>query len=183
MPKTKEEIKASTLCKTENSFLKHTPDDSHNVAIYIHAATLSNNSLYSFELQESELKRYISVHPLWNLIKVYKDSGKDRSERKKMIAECNDTQVDMILVKSISRISRSLTESIEIIRQFRTHGIGFYCITEDLYTIDPHIDQYIQLAEMLATEESRKKSAHICGHLPFYRNLFTPEDTDQRNED
>lgn len=166
MSKSKDEIRAAYRNTSYAVFPKHIPDGSHNVVGYMHVAVPSDNSTYSFELQESYLRKHISEHPTWNLFKVYRDAGKDRSAFDHMIEECQSNHVDLIVVKSISRISRDLIQAVEIISQFKDYGISFYFINEDLYTLDPQSDNYVQLFEALALEESRHKSAHICPHDP-----------------
>lgn len=182
MSKSKDEIRTTYQNVSELNAPKHMPDGSHNVAGYMHVAVPSDNSTYSFELQESYLRRYISEHPAWNLVKIYRDAGKDRSTFDHMIEECQRNHVDLILVKSLSRISRNLITCVETIRQFRKYGLGFYFINEDLYTLDPQSDNYVQLFEAMALEESRHKSAHICTHVPNHNrfetiseNMHTPD--------
>ena len=166
MSKSKDEIRAAYRNTSYAVFPKHIPDGSHNVAGYMHTAFPSDDSVYSFELQESILKKFISEHPSWNLVKIYRDAGKDLSTFDHMIEECQRNHVDLILVKSLSRISRNLITCVETIRQFREYGLGFYFINEDLYTLDLQSDNYVQLFEALALEESRHKSAHIYPHDP-----------------
>lgn len=172
MSKSKDEIRAAYRNTSDAVFPKHIPDGSHNVAGYMHVAVLSNNSTYSFELQESYLRKYISDHPTWNLVKIYRDIGKDRSAFDQMIEECRSSHIDLILVKSLSRISRNLITCVETIRQLREYGLAFYSINEDLYTLDPQSDNYVQLFETLALEESRHKSAHICTHVPNHNGFY-----------
>lgn len=172
MSMSKDEIRSVYQNAPEPATPKQIPDGSHNVAGYMHIATLSDNSTYSFELQESFLKKYISMHPSWNLLKIYRDTGNDRSALEQMIEESQTMRIDLILVKNISRLSRDLVKSIEIIRQFKNYGIGVYSVDEDLYTLDPESDTYMQLFETIAIEESRHKSAHICTHVPNHNGFY-----------
>ena len=98
-------------------------------AAYCRVSTLQENQEDSFEVQRDYYKAYISGDPHMILAGVYGDHGcsglsaKKRPEFGRMISDCMDGKIDVVLTKSISRFARSLKDCVDSVRLLKTRGI------------------------------------------------------------
>lgn len=78
------------------------------VAIYCRVSTTHESQDESLDIQINTLKQYVTYNPKWMLYEVYKDkdSGGNvaRPGFQKMIFDCYENRVDIVLVKTISRL-------------------------------------------------------------------------------
>lgn len=83
----------------------------------------------------------ISENPDWIFAGVFSDVGKSGLRREgrigldKMLKKASKDEIDYILVKSISRLSRDIVDVLEIIRCLRERGINMHFETEKLDSI------------------------------------------------
>lgn len=78
-----------------------------------------------------------------------------------MLEKAYKGQIDYILVKSISRLSRDTLELLKIIRALRERGVNMYFETENLDSIKLENEFEITLRSILAQEESKNTSKNI----------------------
>ncbi|WP_336512992.1 recombinase family protein [Clostridium sp. Cult2] len=89
---------------------------------------------------------------------VFYDVGKSGLRREgrigldKMLKKASKGEIDYILVKSISRLSRDIVDVLEIIRCLRERGINMHFETEKLDSIKLENELEITLRSMLAQE-------------------------------
>lgn len=69
-----------------------------------------------------------------------------------MLKKASKGEIDYILVKSISRLSRDIVDVLEIIRCLRERGINMHFETEKLDSIKLENELEITLRSMLAQE-------------------------------
>ena len=80
------------------------------VAAYCRVSTKQEEQLNSYETQVRYYTDRINREPGWKLAGIYADKGitgtsmKKRDEFNKLICQCKRGKVDMIIVKSISRV-------------------------------------------------------------------------------
>ena len=81
------------------------------VVAYCRVSTKQEEQLNSYETQRAAYIDMISKNPDWRLVKIFADKGitgtsvKNRDEFNKMIKLCKQGKVDMIITKSIKRLS------------------------------------------------------------------------------
>lgn len=137
------------------------------VAAYCRVSTLSKVQRESLEWQIEHYRNLISDNPDWILAGVFYDVGKSglrkegRLGLKEMLTKAYKGQIDYILVKSISRLSRDTLELLKIIRALRERGINMHFETENLDSIKLENELKITLRSMLAQEESKNTSENI----------------------
>ncbi len=82
---------------------------------------------------------------------------------KDMLTACQKGKIDLILVKSVSRFSRNIMESLETVRMLKAHGVGVIFEKENIDTRmesgELHVTVFNELARM--ESESLEKS-HGC---------------------
>ena len=82
------------------------------VAAYCRVSTDSDEQESSYETQIQHYTSFINSHQDWVLAGIYADDGisgmntKKRDEFQRMINDCNDGKIDMVITKSISRFAR-----------------------------------------------------------------------------
>lgn len=109
-------------------------------AIYARVSTLrqveEGNSL---QAQIDKAKTYIEMKD-YELFDVYTDEGisgksvKDRDELHRMLKECNENKIDIVIVWKFSRLGRNQIETLSIIKALDDLGIGFVSISENIDT-------------------------------------------------
>ena len=112
--------------KTENNLYDDTVH--RRVAVYARVSTDDPHQTSSYELQKNYYEDYVSRHPNWELVGIYADEGisgtslHHRDAFKRMIDDCMNDKIDMIVTKSVSRFSRNMQ---------RTHSsVDFSLITD-----------------------------------------------------
>ena len=73
--------------------------------------------------------------------------------------------MDLIVCASISRFARNISTLVEEVRKLKTtnpsHPVGVYFETEDIYTLDPNINERLQMQGLFAEWESGNKSRRM----------------------
>ena len=82
------------------------------VAVYARVSTDNVQQTSSYELQKKYYEDFVVHHPNWTLVKIYADEGisgtslAHRDEFNRMITDCRNGQIDMIITKSVCSVSR-----------------------------------------------------------------------------
>lgn len=137
------------------------------VAAYCRVSTSSDEQLQSYEAQVNYYNEYISKNPEWEMAGIYADEGisgtntKKRTQFNKMIEDCMDGKIDMIVTKSISRFARNTVDTLNHIRQLRDKNIAVYFEKEGINSLDSKGEILLTVMSSLAQEESRSLSQNI----------------------
>ena len=139
------------------------------VAAYCRVSTDQEAQSTSYELQCQYYTEYIGAKEGWVLAGIYADEGisgtqmKHREKLLKLVEDCKAGKVDMILTKSISRLSRNVVDCLTMIRELKalTPPVEVYFEKERLSSLDDKTDMVLSLMASIAQEESRSISANI----------------------
>ncbi len=63
-------------------------------------------------------------------------STNKREQFKKMIKDCEDGKIDMVITKSISRFARNTQDCLQYSRKLKNLGIGIFFEKENINTLD-----------------------------------------------
>lgn len=101
------------------------------VAAYCRVGTTNEEQATSLELQIAHYTNKINNNPSWDFAGVYYDtkSGLKSANRKglnELLKRCNNGEVDIILVKSVSRFGRNLYESLLTLRHLKSIGVDVW---------------------------------------------------------
>ena len=130
------------------------------VAAYCRVSKDIKEQETSFITQTTTYDRIISMHPEWELIKIYADKGKTGTSTKKrfefnqMIEDAKSGKIDLILVKSVSRFFRNTVDLLETIRALRQNNVGVYFEKESINTLNLNSELLITVFAAFAQEES-----------------------------
>lgn len=102
---------------------------------------------------------YIGSREDWEFAGVYADEAltgtKDnRPEFQRMLADCRNGKIDMIISKSITRFARNTVTLLATIRELRDLGIDVYFEKENIHTLSADGELMITLLAAYAQEES-----------------------------
>lgn len=137
------------------------------VAAYCRVSTLDEEQDLSFETQCSYYEQLIENDPNMELVGIYGDQGfsgleaSHRKEFQRMIADCEEGKIDVILVKSISRFSRNTIECLEILKKLKEQGINVIFEKEGLNSMDPRTEMILSIYSSIAQNESSSHSANL----------------------
>jgi len=137
------------------------------VAVYVRVSTDNLQQTSSYELQKNYYEDMISRHPNWILAGIYADEGISgtsllhRDEFNRMIADCEQGMIDMIITKSVSRFARNIVDCISTIRKLKklAKPIGVYFETDGIFSLRSENEQQLNFMSSIAQEESRIKSS------------------------
>jgi len=84
----------------------------------------------------------IQNNPEWEFAGIFADDGitgtntKKREEFNRMIEDCMEGKIDMIITKSISRFARNTLDCLKYIRQLKDKNIPVFFEKENINTMD-----------------------------------------------
>ena len=129
------------------------------VAAYARVSSDKDAQLHSLSAQISYYNSYIGIREDWEFAGVYADEAlsgtKDnRPEFQRMLADCRNGKIDMIITKSITRFARNTVTLLATIRELRGLGIDVYFEKENIHTLSADGELMITLLAAYAQEES-----------------------------
>ncbi len=156
------------------------------VCAYCRVSTGDAKQTSSYELQKNHYEDMIREHPGWQLVGIYADEGisgtslKHRDEFNRMMRDCQDGKIDLIVVKSVSRFARNIVDCIAKQRELADMNppVGVFFETEHIYSLDGASEMMMAVLAASAQEESHTKSEimNISIEQRFSRGIFlTPE--------
>lgn len=136
------------------------------VAAYCRVSTIQDEQYGSLQAQTDYYTNLIHSRPQWRFSGIYADKTSGRCNQKmpgfqKMMAECREDRIDLILVKAVSRFGRNTLEMLQAFNELREIGIDIFFEVEGLYLKDPKAMLMLTIYASLAQEESESKSYNI----------------------
>lgn len=143
------------------------------VAAYCRVSTDTDEQATSYEMQVEHYTEYITNHPEWELAGIYADDGisgtntKKREEFNRMIDDCMDGKIDLIITKSISRFARNTLDCLQYIRKLKEKNIAVFFEKENINTLDAKGELLLTIMASLAQQESQSLSQNVKLGLQF----------------
>ena len=139
------------------------------VAAYCRVSTLEDAQAGSFELQIQHFQQMIAANDRWEDVGIYADEGKSgtnmkrRPQFQKMIQDCRDGKIDLILTKSVSRFARNTMDCLRVVRELKALNppVGVYFEDVSLNTAEAKNEFTLGVMSLVAQGESEAKSAAI----------------------
>ena len=134
----------------------------------------------SFEEQLKFFMREISDHPGWEFAGIYADHAKTATQVKgrpdflRMMNNARAHRFDFIVTKSISRFSRSVSDTMKYLRELTDLGIGVYFMEECFDTMTVNGEIVISVLASVAEMESESISQNIKMVLDAKNEMGTP---------
>ncbi len=141
-------------------------DVPRRVAVYVRVSTDDPRQTSSYELQKNYYEDIVDRHENWTLVGIYADEGisgtslKKREQFNKMIQDCKNGKIDLIITKSVSRFARNIVDCISIVRELGAlnPAVGVFFETEHIFTLRDDSEMGLSFQATMAQEESHVKS-------------------------
>lgn len=137
------------------------------VAAYCRVSTDMEDQLNSLSAQIKYFTEYISGHENYELIEVYYDEGitgtstKKRDGFNRMIADCENGKIDLILTKEVSRFARNTIDTLSYTRRLAELNVAIIFMNDGIDTRDKDGELRLTIMASIAQEESRKISERV----------------------
>lgn len=152
------------------------------VAVYARVSTDDVNQTTSYELQRNHYMDLINRHENWKLYDIYADEGisgtslNHRDAFVRMIEDCRQGKINLIITKSVSRFARNTIDCLEYVRELKNmpQPVGILFETEGIYTLDSKCEVILTILATFAQEESHTKSDIMNASIDmrFKRGIF-----------
>ncbi len=139
-----------------------------NVCAYARVSTDRQEAENSLENQIDYYTTLILSNSEWDYAGVYADegtSGTSLTKRKQfnmMVDKALNGLIDIILVKSISRFGRNITDVIGAINKLRTKGVEVFFERENISTLDVTSTLALSIYAQLAQSEAESMSQNMA---------------------
>ena len=131
------------------------------VAAYARVSMDSERLMHSLSAQVSYYSELIQKNSEWIYAGVYADEGitgtlkSKRNEFKRMLEDCENGKIDIILVKSISRFARNTVDLLDTVRHLKGLGIEVRFEKENINSLSSDGELMLSILASFAQEESR----------------------------
>jgi site-specific DNA recombinase len=161
-------------------------DKKLKVASYCRVSTEHEEQKQSLKSQITYYTQKICYNPDWDFAGVYAEleSGTkvdNRDEMQRLMNDCRNGKVDLILMKSLSRFRRNTLDVLLMLDELSKLNAVVYFEAEDICSNNARIKKYITMAAAAYQEESRQKSEAIkwgirqsshYGHIKLNHSQF-----------
>ena len=137
------------------------------VAAYCRVSTKEEEQASSYEAQCEYYTDKIMSNKEWTMAGIFADEGitgtstKKRTEFLRMIRQCKQKKIDLILTKSIQRFARNTLDCINYTRILRQLGIGVLFEKENINSLPADSEFMITMYGAMAQSESESISGNI----------------------
>lgn len=137
------------------------------IAAYCRISTTLEEQKSSLNTQTEVFYNKICANKEWKLAGIYADEGfsgtqaADRPEFQRLIKDCREGRIDIILTKSISRFARNTLECISYIRELKEMGVSILFEENGLDTGSEASELILSILAAVAQEESRNISTNV----------------------
>ena len=137
------------------------------VAAYARVSMQTERMHHSLSAQISYYSSLIQNNPEWEYAGVYADgfvSGTKtvkRDEFRRMLADCENGKIDIILAKSISRFARNTVDLLKTVRHLKSLGIEVRFEKERIHSMSGDGELMLSILASFAQEESRSISENV----------------------
>ena len=137
------------------------------VAAYARVSTDKEDQINSLTNQREYFESYIKSKDDWEFVEVYFDegiTGTQTTKRKgfnRMINDCKNKKIDLILTKEVSRFARNTVDTLNYTRMLKEYDVGIFFINDNIDTRQNDGEFRLAIMASVAQEESRKISERV----------------------
>ena len=137
------------------------------VAAYCRVSTDDEEQLTSYEAQKNYYTDKIMTNKAWTMAGIFADEGitgtsaRKRPEFLRMIRQCKQGKIDIVLTKSISRFARNTVDCLNYVRALKELGIAVIFEKENMNTLEIDSEILITMLGAFAQSESESISANV----------------------
>lgn len=137
------------------------------VAAYARVSVERGRTLHSYSAQVSYYNDLIQKNPEWEFAGVYADLGisgtgiEKRNDFKRLLQDCEEGKIDIILTKSISRFARNTVDLLNVVRHLKELGIEVRFEKEGISSLTGDGELMLSILASFAQEEVISTSNNI----------------------
>ncbi len=137
------------------------------VAAYCRVSTDGEEQLNSFASQVAYYKDKINENKDWEYVGIYSDeavTGTKATTRdgfQKMIVDCMDRKIDMVITKSISRFARNTVDTLNYVRKLKNYNVAVFFEEENINTLTMDGELLLTILSSVAQQEVQNTSEHV----------------------
>ncbi len=137
------------------------------VAAYCRVSTDSEDQLNSYKSQVLYYTDMIKKNKEWALADIYADEAitgtqiKNREDFQRMINDCMNGQIDMIITKSISRFARNTLDTLKYVRLLKERNVAVYFEEEKINTLTMDGELLLVILSSVAQQEVENISENV----------------------
>lgn len=136
------------------------------VCAYCRVSTDSREQQNSFSVQLAYYKSLIKNHKDWQFAGIYADEARSGTKLQKrddflrMMKDCEDGKIDMIITKSVTRFARNTVDSIQAIRRLKELSVAVFFEKESINSLSEKSEQMLTILSSLAQGEAESISTN-----------------------
>ena len=137
------------------------------VAAYCRVSTDSEDQLNSYKSQVAYYTELIKGNSDWTLAGIYADEAitgtqvTKREDFQRLINDCMNGDIDMIVTKSISRFARNTLDTLKYVRMLKEKGIAVFFEEENINTLTMDGELLLVILSSVAQQEVENISANV----------------------
>lgn len=136
------------------------------VAAYCRVSTQQEIQHHSLEVQRKYFTELISQNSNWEFAGIYADQASGRNNVRmrafqQMMMDCRAGKIDLIFVKSISRLGRNTVQFLEVCNELNQLRVEVYFEVEKLFISNPKAVKMLTIYASFYQNESEGKSYSI----------------------
>lgn len=141
--------------------------DLKRVAAYCRVSTDSKDQLESYKSQVDYYTNLIKNNKNWTLAGIYADeatrgtTATKRADFMRLISDCQNGDIDMIITKSISRFARNTLDTLKYVRLLKENNVGVVFEEENIDTLTMDGELLLTILSSVAQQEVENTSAHV----------------------
>lgn len=136
------------------------------VCAYCRVSTDSREQQNSFTAQMEYYTALIENQENWQFAGIYADEAKSgtklqkRDDFSRMMKDCVEGKIDMIITKSLTRFARNTVDSIQALRRLKEFGVSVYFEKEHIDSLSEKSELMLTILSSLAQGESESISTN-----------------------
>ena len=137
------------------------------VAAYARVSVERGRTLHSYSAQVSYYNDLIQKNPEWEFAGVYADLGisgtgiEKRNDFKRLLQDCEEGKIDIILTKSVSRFARNTVDLLKVVRHLKELGIEVRFEKENINSLTGDGELMLSILASFAQEETISISNNV----------------------
>ena len=137
------------------------------VAAYCRVSTDSEDQINSYKSQVQYYTDLIKGNSEWSLADIYADEAitgtqvTKREDFQRLINDCMNGDIDLIVTKSISRFARNTLDTLKYVRMLKEKGIAVFFEEENINTLTMDGELLLVILSSVAQQEVENISANV----------------------
>lgn len=137
------------------------------IAPYARVSTDTEEQLNSYKSQVMYYTDLVQKRSDWSLVDIYADEAvtgtqvTKRENFQRMINDCMDGKIDMVITKSISRFARNTLDTLKYVRMLKERNIAVFFEDENINTLTMDGELLLVILSSVAQQEVENISANV----------------------